>query len=326
MRTDLQPLSLSDLFDEAFDLYKKNFILFVGIIAFLHIPSNIILGAIVLSVTPNRFQSSSAPSNDPAQVGEAFGFLGVMMLIGMAYAVFLLLQNGALTLAVSERYLNRPITIRQSYRAALPHLFRLGVTWFLVGCIVAVVSFILVFAIAMLVGIVLTGMGRGGNPDQTVAMIIGLLVVAAVFIGAAFVMTWFGMYVTQTVMLERSGYASAIQRNFVLIKGKFLRSVVTMIVLFGIVQVLQLTIDQSIIGILDLTVYSWAPVPLVAQHGTALVLGSIITLFIQPFWMICLTVFYYDQRIRKEGFDIALAIRDMEVRNMEAHNAEASVV
>jgi hypothetical protein len=317
MRTDLQPLSLSDLFDEAFDLYKRNFLLFAGIVAFIHVPSSIIMGALLLRFTPERFGSSSPSSNDPAQVSAAFGFLGIMMLILVVYSVFYVLQSGALTLAVSERYLNRPITIRQSYRAILPHVFRLGVTWFLVGCIVAVLSFVIVFAFAMVVGVIMAGIGAAGNPDQTVLATIGFLVIIAVFIGCAFVVTWMGMYVTQAVVLEGNGYGSAIQRNFELIKGKFLRSVVTVILLLAVVQVLQLTIHSSIVALLDLTVFSWAPVSHMARQGVALIISSLLGIFMQPFWMICLTIFYYDHRIRREGFDIALAIHDLELRKAE---------
>jgi hypothetical protein len=75
---------------------------------------------------------------------------------------------------------------------------------------------------------------------------------------------------------------------------------------------LQLAIQGSMELILGLTVYSWLPLSHLTHQVIEQVLATVISLFLQPFMMVALTVLYFNQRIRREGFDIELALYERE--------------
>jgi hypothetical protein len=96
----LRPMEVGELLDEAFDLYKKNFRLFISIAVLWAVP----LSAVQLA-TP-----------------ETSGWL---------YAVFILnslasmVTNGALVYAVLERHLGRQTTVAAAYRLGVRRFLRL---------------------------------------------------------------------------------------------------------------------------------------------------------------------------------------------------------
>src|SRR5947209_4187811 len=108
MRPDLQPMSIGDVFDTAFDLYKRNFALFAGVTAIVHVPAQIAFGAAVLALNFDEFDK---PTRTATDVGAIFAALGVLFLLAIVYHVFYLVQCGAVSIAASERLLGRPITI-----------------------------------------------------------------------------------------------------------------------------------------------------------------------------------------------------------------------
>lgn len=87
----LRPLTYGDLFDELFDLYKKNFVLFVGISAVVQIPVYVIAYAIGGT--------------------SAAAIASVLNLIATYFVL------AATTHAVSQVYLGNKITIAEAYRA-----------------------------------------------------------------------------------------------------------------------------------------------------------------------------------------------------------------
>lgn len=110
---DLRPLSLGELLDRTFFLYRRHFLLFFGISA---IPYSILLVAklatsllplLARSVASGRMQSGNATA-----LAASGGFL--VLVVSIAGLIQLLVSVGATVYAVSEIYGGRPISIRQS--------------------------------------------------------------------------------------------------------------------------------------------------------------------------------------------------------------------
>jgi hypothetical protein len=40
--------------------------------------------------------------------------------------------------------------------------------------------------------------------------------------------------------------------------------------------------------------------------------GAVIWLLLEPFWLVSVTLLYYDQRVRREGFDLTVLERQVE--------------
>jgi len=144
----LRPLTLGELLDRTFQLYRNNFALFAGITALGYLP--LFLGRLGLVVVPGAVQRPGVAFSATMLVG----LLTVLVLyfIGMAAA-----QAGTVV-AVSYVHLGRPITVRQSYAYVRSMVGRvilvmigvgIGVTIGLILLIVPGIIFFLMWALAI---------------------------------------------------------------------------------------------------------------------------------------------------------------------------------
>ncbi len=104
---DLCPLSLGEILDRTFSLYRRNFLLFVGIAA---IPQLLIL-ALHLAQVLVSFRSLAQRSVSGTFV--AFGLIGVLIGVIVYFVAYLFAQGGTVY-AVSELYLGRTTSIGES--------------------------------------------------------------------------------------------------------------------------------------------------------------------------------------------------------------------
>jgi hypothetical protein len=114
---DLRPLSLGELLDRTFFLYRRNFLLFIGISA---APYLILMFAGLAPVLlAGLARGSRAPS-----AAQAIGMAGVgivALLAFLAFFVALLFSMGATVFAVAEFYSGRRPTIRGCLRMVRGH-------------------------------------------------------------------------------------------------------------------------------------------------------------------------------------------------------------
>jgi hypothetical protein len=103
----LRPLDYGGIFDEMFDLYKKHFVLFVGIGAVIYVP----LYAIAYAFGGN--------------IASGIGSILALLLSSIVVA--------ASTHAVSQCYLGKKTTIADSYKAVARRMFLFVLTWFVAG-------------------------------------------------------------------------------------------------------------------------------------------------------------------------------------------------
>lgn len=113
---DLRPLSLGEMLDRTFSLYRRNFVLFVGITA---LPNLLILAlglaeAMMLK-TPvaNTAHVAGRVQATPSSGLMALGVVGIFIAV-IVYVVAYLFAQGGTVYAVSEIYLGRTTSIRAS--------------------------------------------------------------------------------------------------------------------------------------------------------------------------------------------------------------------
>jgi hypothetical protein len=112
---DLRPLSLGEILDRTFSIYRQNFLLFIGITA---LPQLLVLALQVSQILLTRGAATRS-----AGLG-ALGIGGVLIgfLIGViVYLVAYLYAHGGTVFAVSDIYLGRPTTIGESLRKMRGH-------------------------------------------------------------------------------------------------------------------------------------------------------------------------------------------------------------
>lgn len=302
---ELLPMSLGDVLDEAFDLYKRNFPLIAGISAIIHVPMSILIQVLMYMVQSNAFSAPANGSDEP-NFAWAFTLGGIVLAICVSYAVLYVVETGAICIATAERYLDRPTTISAVYRKLLGMFGQLLLTWILIAIFLMVIGVLIMFGVSMIAGMIAMIAAPGGNPDPTMSVVLVFVVFGLPMIAMAAAYALLGAFVTQAVTLEKSSLINAITRNFHLVQRGFWRVVGGTILIAILFAALTLALQASVIWVIELTVYSWLKTGPLIQNIVEGVWGGVLTVILQPFLTIAATILYYDQRVRRDGYDLAM--------------------
>src|SRR3569833_549303 len=119
----LRPMTLGDIFDEGFDLYKKNLALFHLIAAVIAVTVKIVEAVLAATYVGDlQGMLSSIGKDDPFGAGFTafFGdYLGKFSIPAFCYFIAYAVAVCALAQACSQRYLGRSITLLDAYREPL---------------------------------------------------------------------------------------------------------------------------------------------------------------------------------------------------------------
>ncbi len=302
---DLRPLTLGELLDRAFTLYRNNFWLFVGIMA---IPA-----ATSIPFSP-LFNSMRGPAISRGNAAPSFP-AGFSLLIGafiLAIWIIYTLAFGAATYAVSETYLGHKVTIRDSYGKIRGKFFKIlgvmGVTslrsigMFLV---IGIGMGILVVAVLALTSVV-------GKGHPAIAILAGVLAVLIYIAGVGLWILWALRYAVSipAMLLENIGVRDAIRRSIKLTSGRRWQILVAF-VLAVIIAYVGVIVFQGpfLVTMLMTTRGGRAPEWLSITSAFSGAIGGALT---GPFMMIVLVLCYYDTRIRKEAFDLQFMMSSLD--------------
>ena len=296
---DLRPLSIGELFDRAFVLYRRHFWLFVGITA---LPG---VFALVLTLINTAIQNPALLEGMDPESAEfqaaVFGILwavgGLLVVLGIYFVVYMV-ALGATTFAVSEVYMGRTASIMQVYGRMRGRIGALLWLLMLVG--------LRLFGLWMLAFVVF-GMASAIHPIVGGLVGIGVVLVAGLLTG--FMMLRWGVSVPALV-LEGLTARQAIRRSIALTSGRlgrvFLLGLCATMVTYGALALFQ----APFVGMaMYVGMDTWAGLALSAAGG---VLGTIATTMTSPFLIIGLALIYYDARVREEGFDLEVMLAALD--------------
>jgi hypothetical protein len=200
MRYAIRELKLGEILDQAVNLTKDHFGVLLGITGILLIPFYVISGLIQVSMLP-----TPPPNPTPEQ---AMAFFAVTMRVSLPIALlagFLIapITNAAVVYAISNAYLQKPISVGGSIKQAFQRILPLIWTWFLVvlaimgGMILCVVPGILAsfwFSLATQVVVIegVAGFAALKRSRQLMAGNIGNFFVLGLLIGIINAGTGFG--------------------------------------------------------------------------------------------------------------------------------------
>lgn len=317
-RPRIRQLGLGELLDETFRLYRSNFLTFVAIAALVYVPYFIVNYVVQIPFLEEMtaLNQQLATPNAANQVGPNFftDFFSTLLFymlgsiaLSMLYVIFFMpLMEGALARAISQRYLDRPVTVGDSFGVALRRILAL------IGARLIPALFWLTFfgiLIGMFAGIgyIATGLLNNDSSSEVGASVgamfavvfggFGLILVlgvAALIIG---IRVWF---TSQAAVVEGRGPWESVVRSWRLTQGYFWRTLGYIIVV-GVLVALLAQIPAAVIT---------APLSAMLEDQPRLyylissIIGTIFTVLSTPFSLIAYTLMYYDLRIRKEGFDL----------------------
>lgn len=309
MSLDLRPLTLGELLDRSFSLYRRHFWLFVGIMG---VPSVIGLafGIVTAVFTPQPpSPESMAGAPDPAEVLRTMIFLVVAMIgMGIVYFITYAVALGATTVAVSELYMGRPVTIRESFTPLRGKVGRLALLLLLVS--IRTFGLLILGAVSVGVG---AGVAAAGAP------IVGVLMLTAGMFGAFALWIWLILRYAVAVpaaVLEDETSTDAIRRSIELTRGSLGRVCVllifTMIITYGVLMIFQgpFVFAAALAG-------PGAPAGFwMNLFGT--IAGSIGGAFTGPLMIVAFAVLYYDLRVRHEGLDLQMMLSNLTLEGRGA--------
>lgn len=306
---ELRPLSLGELLDRTFSLYRSHFWLFVGIMA---IPAAFVIPARILilnlqgsfvHMTPGRPPVFPAPGYI---AGVFLGYFVFMVVFGIVYAI----ATAAAACAVADAYLGRASTVRGSYAKIGAKFWRLiGVIFSIALRILGILLSILIVA-GGLVAAIAVASGNRGNPVVVALMVLFFMFV---YVAALVLCVWFALRYAVSIpvlMIENLGVSETIRRSVFLTRGRrghiFLGLLVATIIAY--VGIFLFQGPFAIATMLAAIRGEW-PFWLASTSAVAGAIGSAIT---GPISMIVTVLLYYDTRIRKEAFDLQFMMSSLD--------------
>ncbi len=288
MVTVLRPLSTSELLDRTFHLYRNNFLLFVGITA---IPQLAVL-ALRLGDTGHIFS--------PSFIGN----IATTLVLALASFVAIEISHAATVMAVSNLHLDRQTSIGSAYTSAKSSLPRV------VGISLAavVIPILIAVPIGIILALILSAVGAGSFAVGNVAVIRltgGTMALAVLALALRWWLAW--SLIVPVTVLEGGGLRSSMRRSKNLTLGSrrriFLVYLLIVVLSWVVGTIFQLTAGMRAFRNPDI-------------GGLAQILqavgGFISTSLLGPLLTIAFTLIYYDQRVRKEGFDLQLMMSALE--------------
>jgi hypothetical protein len=298
---ELRPLGFGEIFDRAITLYIRNFLPFAGIVAVVVLPIAVLQYMIDASSMTQFDQAikvlthPTAPA--PVPVMPAFmtdprvAILFAVTLV-IVYAIYPFSLN-AVAIGVARLYTGRPVLFAPCYRGSLrrwPQVlgmlcveFALVIAWYIGFVIIVVLAVLLVTLLAR--ATIILGIFAG-----IVAFLVG--VASLLFLAPLFVALTFAM---NAIVIEERPVFVSIGLGFSRIfnREEFWRSV-----LFALAAGAVLLGAGMVAGIFS-TIFlllHWLP--------ASAIVDTLFRAAITPFSIVLLAIYYFDVRIRREGFDL----------------------
>lgn len=251
MPADLRPLSLGELLDRSFFLYRKYFLLFAGITALPHL---VLLAFQLVGVGVQR------------EFGNGITLLWTLATYALTLGVTAASQ-GATVIAVSHVHLERPTSIAESFAGIKGRIFYLALI--MIG-----------YSIGIGVGFV-------------------LLIVPGVILGLMWALT------IPVAVIEDTGLGDSLSRSAELTKGARGRVFVIYVLFVVLIWAIYMAWMFPVMLVVGLAARSHQVVGIPLWAQIALPVGSFFSQCLAgPLMTIGLSLLYYDQRVRKEAFDL----------------------
>jgi len=254
MAADLRPLSLGELLDRSFFLYRRNFLLFAGIIA---VPNLLLLTFQLAGVALRTEKAFLTPL-----ISIPWGLATIVISLGVAAA-----SQGATVIAVSQLHLGQPASIGESFAGIRGRILYLA--------------------------LIMIGYGIG------VGVGFVLLLVPGIILALMWALT------IPVAVLEDKGLRDSVNRSAELTKGHRGRVFVIYFLFLVLFYAVYMAWEIPIFAMIGLMSRGqrMAAVPLWTQ--IAFPLGSFLSqCLVGPLMTIGFSLLYYDERVRKEAFDL----------------------
>jgi hypothetical protein len=302
MNEPLHPLRLGEILDRTAQMYRSRFLVFLGIAT---IPAGIMFVFFAGLFGLIAWMGSNGKQGMTSGIVWAFVFV-LSLLVVPATLGSSALGEAAMSDAAAKFFLGHPIAIRNSYKTAWSKGWRYLGLFLLQGLSIMAVPMI-VFCVV--IGIMIAAKVSGFGANDPSPLFGGLLFLSLMLLGVFAVWMLLRLCLAfPASVVEQAGAWSALKRGTRLSEGTRWRILV--------LYILGIFLNQILTWIVAVpAMIALAFIPSMQGQAHARVQGMILTFVLygamfavraltKPVYGIALTLFYFDQRIRKEGFDI----------------------
>ncbi len=274
MNDALRPRSIAELLDHTVELYRRHFVLLLGIPVMPIVP----VSCLVLLLP---------------------GFSSAIALLIMIW--LMLMASGAMSYAVARIFLKEPVTILGAWNAAFLHGLSLTVAAALAAAGVGVALLV------ALAGVFGTSAILVWVHSDILVMLILAFALAYMLVLAAFAVQF--ILAPTVVMVETIDGVTAMRRSIALVRATW-RHVWACQTTMGVFAV-TVTYVLSMLGLMfipNIVVMDGVGHPDVVQtvFRVVLTVTAILSLLLIPLHVVLTVLLYFDARIRLEGFDIEM--------------------
>jgi hypothetical protein len=265
MEYNIRPLSFAETFDRSFRVLADNAVVLIGI-------------AVIIGIPENAFAPRPAP-------GPGSWYQIVLLLFALAAGP---LVQAALTWAIADSYLGKPVTIASAYKSAWSIILPIIGTYLLFYG-----TFALVSGSVALIALAFRGLGFIG--------FLGIIAAIPLFI---YLMVRWSLLGPIMIVERRFGLAT-LRRSGELVQGVWWRTLGIVLIAAVIVRV-----PLSVLN------FFWSSIPIVG-----VLLSGLVTSIGIAYSAVVLTVYYFDRRCRIEDFDLRLLAEQIRAEGAQGSPA-----
>ena len=280
----LRPMRVGETLDAAINLYRMHWKTFMAIVAIVSVPF-VFLQQLSFTLVGGNTGLTGTPAQDASA-----GIVGVMVVF--TALDFLLIRpflTAAIVRAVAAAYLGENPAVAPVYAFAVHHLA--SILWVLLLGLLAI-------AAVVLAAFVLSGMfvAVGASP------LVVLVMLGAIGFAVVLYIRW--LFGPSALVVEGLRGSAALGRSWRLSSKAFWKVAGTMV----LASILTSLIG-GIFAIVPSLLSTWLGSAGWLLRATGSAIAAVIT---TPFVTMVAVLLYFDQRIRKEGMDLAIMSRELD--------------
>ncbi len=306
----LRPMSTSQVLDRTFYLYRNNFVLFAGI-ALITPAMTLVARLVQLKVFGPMVMPQQPDAFTPQFMQALFIRVIISAIIGtIVYLIGTALASSATAYAVSMVHLGKTTTIAESYSKVKPIFLK--IIWLLFMIVVFTLGpLLLTYALFLGLAFTVAMLAKGGGPQ--IGLMVGAVITVFLLLGGIVAsVVWMLYAICRYALAVPACTLEHLPAKNSMIRSKFLTydakwSVLGIILLTAIMRIVvsyALQLPALLLGgSLILTANTHLSMAATVWIYIADFLGGSIT---GPITTVALVLVYYNQRVRKEAFDIQL--------------------
>ena len=302
MDIQLRPLNLGEILDRTAQLYRRNFWLYVGtatlpllFVFALAIPAGVIF--VIPGMTGN-----GAWVNAPT-----WTIALLLLVVAPIYLAVYVYSYAAITQATVSVHLGQKPTIRATLKSVQPRFWTYY--WYILLQGIMAVLVPMAIAVALITPLIYLISRPGADFPSRIALGFLVFLIVVVAVGVMFWLTFSYMLGMPACIVEKKTAWQSLVRSWKLSQGTRGRIFVTYLLVIALAFAISMALAIPMLILIALLPSAgngaaFSSPAFVVAEIVRVIVNFATQVLLAPVFMIAAVLFYYDQRIRKEGYDI----------------------